>query len=173
MPPLGAARRIRALIAFGYAPTYLRRRLGVSRTIMRQLTGRPLRAATHDDVTAIPADLHCRIARLFAELQLHPGPSDTARALGRQHGWALPLMWDEDRLDDPEAEPVDCRRTPGRACRDRTAELREQVGLQSRPGATARQIAARLGVSERTVARIRAEARDERAAGAAAMSEAS
>jgi hypothetical protein len=42
---------------------------------------------------------------LFNELQLTPGSCERARRRAKKLGWAPPLAWDEDAIDDPDARP--------------------------------------------------------------------
>ncbi|MBM4517515.1 hypothetical protein GS432_19845 [Rhodococcus hoagii] len=118
----GTIRRLRALVAAGHSQRSIADRLGVSQSALCDLMHR-----TH--CTVRNRDL---VAALFAELEHQPGTNDRARQRGVQLGWALPLEWDEDTIDDPSAEPVRARRggpidtertavrlqrSPPRACR--------------------------------------------------------
>lgn len=98
VPGIGTTRRLRALVSFGYTQSYLCARLGVT-----PANGTCLFSGTRTSVTAATAR---KAEALFAELQLTPGPSASARLRGARLGWALPLQWDEDSIDDPAARPV-------------------------------------------------------------------
>ncbi|MFI5782630.1 hypothetical protein [Nocardia sp. NPDC051570] len=158
VPILGATRRIQSLIAFGHTPCYLRRRLRVSCATMRQLTSRPVRNSRNRGAH-ISVALHRRVHTLWSELQMQPGQSTTARQTAARHRWALPFMWDEADLDDPTAKPIPCRRTRTTNFRDRRDERIHQVVAATERGEGSAEIAARLGTTERTVCRVRAEAR--------------
>ncbi|WP_280381372.1 hypothetical protein [Nocardia wallacei] len=165
VPILGAVRRIQSLITSGHTQEYLQRRLGVSAATMRQLTGRPVR----NDRNAgeqITAALHRRVHALWNELQMHPGSSDIARRIGAKYGWPVPFMWDEDRIDDPAAKPVACRRSKNSDLlgqraenRDQRAELLRAVVAATLRGDSGSQIAEQLAITDRTVLRYRAKAR--------------
>ena len=93
----GSVRRLRALQAIGWTQTEIARRLGwTCANINRYFLGRQ---------DTISHGFAKDIAALFDELQLSPGPSDRARQQARLRGWAPPLAWDEDTIDDPAAKP--------------------------------------------------------------------
>jgi transcriptional regulator with XRE-family HTH domain len=113
--PIGTIRRLQALVAAGYTQADLANRLGMKPCNVSRLmsTERRVHVKTADAVSA-----------LFDELQLMPGPSSAARRRGARMGWALPLAWDEDEIDDPAAEPDKSRRRPV-SFPERYAEMRE------------------------------------------------
>ncbi|CAM2953906.1 hypothetical protein [Skermania piniformis] len=137
----GARRRLRALVAAGWTHTELAHRLGTTVSHV----GRTLHA---DRVTARRAD---DIAKLYAELQMRPGPSVRARRHAARHDWPLPLEWDEDTIDDPDTEPVRSRHTAASTRRERI----ERVAELTAAGLSAKRIADRLGVTQRAVTRYR------------------
>lgn len=93
---IGTSRRIRALCAIGWSMDYIGDRIGgVPRAHVRRFT-----VAQH-----ISAHRAAQVAALFNELQLTPGPGEVTRRRARAAGWALPLAWDEDTIDDPDARP--------------------------------------------------------------------
>jgi len=53
-----------------------------------------VRARTADD-----------IRRLYDQLWDQPGPSQRTRIWAEQQGFALPLAWDDEEIDDPAAKP--------------------------------------------------------------------
>ncbi|MFE3229870.1 hypothetical protein [Nocardia sp. NPDC059228] len=152
VPIIGAARRIQALVAYGYPQSHLARELGINpaHTTMAALVGRPNHSsgATGQSITA---KRERAIKDLFDRLQLTPGPSNRARDYGRRHGWPLPFEWDEDSIDRPDATPVRARWTAASA----QAERRDQVAQLSDRGLPNWQIAFELGITKRTVERIR------------------
>lgn len=100
VPALGTTRRLQALVANGYSQRELCRRLGWAwdTNATELFLGRALH------VTAGRAR---DAANLFTQLQIVPGPDNRARNRGRTNGWALPLDWDEDTIDDPNATPAE------------------------------------------------------------------
>lgn len=96
VPGIGTARRLRALVAIGYTQSYLADRIGWRETNLPTLL----------DDSPVSAATARKVAALFNELQMTPGPSDRSRRRAQRHGWAPPLAWDEDSIDDPAAQPV-------------------------------------------------------------------
>ena len=45
------------------------------------------------------------MAALYDELWNTPGGSAQSERIAARHGWALPIEWDDDRIDDPKARP--------------------------------------------------------------------
>lgn len=94
--PAGTARRLQALVALGWTNRELAARLEMGEANL---------------TTAVHAHRHPtagfarKVAALFDELQLTPGPSVRARLRAQRNGWASPLAWDEDTIDDPAAAP--------------------------------------------------------------------
>ncbi|QLY33285.1 hypothetical protein H0264_14535 [Nocardia huaxiensis] len=151
VPVLGARRRVQALIAHGYPQRTLADSLGVhagSRT-MSALVGRSHSGGGISK--SITAERERAVRALFDRLQMTPGPSDRARAYGRQRGWPLPFEWDEDTIDQPDGTPVRARWTPASSREERREQVRALTGL----GLPASQIADRLGMTTRLVERDR------------------
>ncbi|QIS13642.1 hypothetical protein [Nocardia arthritidis] len=94
VPVIGAQRRLRALVAIGYPQAHLARELGLQPGNMGPLM--------HGD-RSITVRRHRQIAEVFERLQMTPGPSQAARDYAHRRQWALPLQWDEDSIDDPNA----------------------------------------------------------------------
>lgn len=90
---IGLTRRLRALVADGYTPSMLSHELGIAPADGYALFG-------HCDY--VPTAIAQAVADLFNRLEMIPGPSDRARALTHQLGWAPPLAWDEDGIDDAD-----------------------------------------------------------------------
>ncbi|WP_167486857.1 helix-turn-helix domain-containing protein [Nocardia terpenica] len=154
VPIIGARRRIQALIAYGYPQTHLAHELDIepSHATMAALVERALPEGHTGQ--SIPADRDRAIKALFDRLQMTPGPSDRARAYGRDREWALPFEWDEDALDDPDGHPTRARWTPPTATQVRQDRRAQIVELTTR-GLSAPQIADRFGITVRTVERVR------------------
>ncbi|MGX1805178.1 helix-turn-helix domain-containing protein [Nocardia sp. NPDC055321] len=161
VPILGARRRFQALVASGYPATQLARELSASslnhRTI-RALMGH--RIDHGRPAQQIGAERERAVKDLFDRLQLVPGPSAQARALGQRHRWPLPMEWDENALDDPHGRPTRSRWTSASS----RSERHEQVADLTARGFTSTQIAEQLGMNVRLVARDRALASAHRAA---------
>lgn len=142
----GMARRLQALIADGHSQRSLAEQLGMSsESVGRLLRGQLCKARTHRAVAAI-----------FEELQLQPGASAPSRLRGERLGWALPLEWDEDTIDDPAAEPARARR--GARTLTATDVNRREAQELAQSGTDTENIARELGVSTRTVERYLAVA---------------
>lgn len=101
----GAVRRIQALQACGWSRRLLAARLSVEHNTLNHIvrnggaTGRMVRAIT----------------ALYEELWDQAPPASTpheraaiTRTLraAKANGWAVPMLWDEDAIDDPAARPV-------------------------------------------------------------------
>lgn len=123
----GTRRRLQALIADGHTLTALDVALGWSRGSLSKILNRP------GPVTAGTAH---SVAELFARLQLTPGADERSRRRGALNGWALPMQWDEDEIDDPHATPRRVRR-PGPAARAAAAPQPRAVQLPIRDDADA------------------------------------
>lgn len=95
---IGTRRRLRALIALGYLPSHLARRLGFEPSnfwrIVNAAPTKRVERATRDATIA-----------LYDELAMILPPSgsraDRARAVAARNNWTPPLGLDDDRLDDP------------------------------------------------------------------------
>ena len=94
---LGTRRRLQALVAFGYPRSYLADRIGMLPSNASRLF--------NDDNTHVLAVTARKIADLFDELSATPGPSSRARNDAARRGWAVPMAWDDDALDDPAGLP--------------------------------------------------------------------
>lgn len=147
VPAVGTVRRMQALVRFGYTHSYLAERLGITPA-----------NATHlfrGDTRHVLADTARKVERLFGELEVTPGPSERARNEGRRRRWPLPFAWDEDSIDDPAAAPVRAD-SVDRKDAEAITERQARVAELTRAGYSARQIADRLRVADRTVTRDRA-----------------
>lgn len=95
---IGTIRRLQALVAFGYPRSHLGRLMGWTGG-SASLSGN---ISTLMDPTRTPrvrAATARRVAEIFRQLQMTPGPSARARNEGLRRGWELPFDWDEDELD--------------------------------------------------------------------------
>lgn len=94
---IGTLRRLRALQAIGWTQTEIARRIG--------WTVANLNRYFITDPDTINRGTAHKISCVFDQLQLIPGPSARARRHAKARGWAPPLAWDEDTIDDPAAKP--------------------------------------------------------------------
>lgn len=172
VPSIGAARRIQALSVLGWGPKELGDRSGVNYRSLRRIGHYP----------RISLQLHLKVEALYQNLSDIPAPDTPWNAIIRERalaaGWVPPIAWDEDTIDDPQATPqhniekyvpsvnedidiellINGKFPPGSPnSRHRTRLNRPAVELMTRRGWSAPEIANRLGITTRTVTRIRAE----------------
>ncbi|MEW1933084.1 helix-turn-helix domain-containing protein [Rhodococcus sp. NPDC079359] len=140
----GTVRRLRALVAIGWTQEMVAAEIGIHPTGITRLTAGQ---ATH--CTARRAR---EVAEIFARRHMQVGPSEISRKRARQKGWALPFEWDEDVMDDPDAEPAREVRWTRRSSQAERAEQIQQLTVR---GLSAREIADRVGISRRQVTRDR------------------
>lgn len=95
---IGTARRLQALAAIGWSLDELTMYLGWPKGSVQNR-----RTARWPTVTRATAD---RVARVYDELSMTPGPSSRARDLAVRRGWSPPLAWNDDEIDDPAAKPA-------------------------------------------------------------------
>lgn len=154
---VGPRRRVHALVALGWSMQQCADRLGIAR---RQL----------QDVLLVGDQVSARTARairdLYDALCWSTPPTSTrwqrsavtrSRALARARGWAPPLAWDDDSIDDPAAVP-DLGAAPLSV-----VDLGDDEHLRL-SGVPDEQIAARMGVSLDGLQTARRRARSREAA---------
>jgi len=132
----GTRRRLQALVAIGWPTAALAARLGIPPTEVSRLCHHAHRVHPH---TAT------RVIRLYTQLSMHPGPSGRARRRGEVTGWAPPLAWEDNTLDDPAATPAGqhCERPRPRPHDiDEVAVLRACDGNPPRPLTVAERVQA-------------------------------
>jgi hypothetical protein len=145
----GTRRRLEALVAIGWSRAKLSERLGLVPNEMSATLRR-------GQVTAARA---AAVAELYDRLWNRQPPeaewrdkiaAARSRNYAREHGWAPPLAWDDDRIDQPDAQPAeDWRRSAG--TKRTAAELAEEAADVMRQGHTIGQAAERLGVSRSAI----------------------
>ena len=139
VPVIGTRRRLQSLMRAGYVQGPLCDRITVTGA---KYAHRELFTEKNDHTLAWIA---ARVVDLFDELHLIPGPSPRATRWAEKQGWPPPLAWDEDTIDDPDAQP-----DQGQRCFDgfvdRYMECRE-IGIADV------NIAARIGISAKSLAR--------------------
>jgi transcriptional regulator with XRE-family HTH domain len=155
----GTRRRLQALAAIGWSYPELAARCHVARSTLAKWTTR--------------ATVYTATARTVADLyeQLHDTPGSSVKSSRRAAaaGWPPPIAWDDDTIDDPTAVPfageaVDIdevvvqRALAGRPVTLSRPERVEAVRRLTAAGRSAADIAAVLGVDDRTVQRDRSAA---------------
>lgn len=142
VPAIGSTRRVQALGVTGWSARDLRDRAGIA-----VKTTQALRRGIHPDITADTAN---KVAAAYDELWDVPGPSGArASTVARNAGWAPPMAWDDDTMDDPEATPDSTaarRRGGGRPFEDTVEDVEFLLRHVDRD-MTGRQIGERLGVT--------------------------
>lgn len=147
VPAVGTQRRLQALAWLGYPLSWVAREIGVAPSNLLKVFDRDrVRADTWEKVKRVfdawsltPAVGSCAVSR---------GVVSRTRRVAREKGWASPFAWDD--IDDPRE-----RAKSGRAPRRRVD--REAVEWMAREGLSDPVIAERLGVSDRSVLRVRQE----------------
>ena len=94
VPDVGAVRRVQALITMGWRYRDLNKLCGLRTEKIGQGTGLMFR------------EHHEKIVKLYEELWNKQGPAtkgNITKALNK--GWAKPMAWDDDTIDDPAAKP--------------------------------------------------------------------
>jgi len=137
VPMVGALRRLDALACLGWGQRDLAAE-GLKPFRDRRATGARMKTWRYREVCAV-----------YDRLWNVPGPSGHSRALAARHGWAPPLAWDDDTIDDPAARPVGtvgARQTARERLIEDLTELAEN-------GGTIASVAARLGKDRRTLER--------------------
>lgn len=97
VPNLGARRRIRALLALGWRHTDITTyvsAVGTHSAMVLHQRGDWIARATHDAVVAA-----------YDELGMRRGPSQRTRNRALAGGYAPPLAWDDNAIDEPDARP--------------------------------------------------------------------
>ena len=93
----GTERRLRALVASGYSQAQIAREMSTHESWVSRLVN------GYDH--SVNADTVARVKAVYDRLAMTPGPSDRARRQARARGWAPPLAWDDDEIDNPAAKP--------------------------------------------------------------------
>lgn len=164
VPSIGATRRIQALMAIGWRKADL------------EVAGVPAAQLVTRTRARVSVQGWRRTREVYERLSMTPGPSQTCRDRARARGYAPPLAWDEDAIDDPRSaphvdsatpalvDPVAVDRVVATASAHLGCDTRLRLTPQERVAAT-QELAARgssdaeiahaLGVSDRTVLRLR------------------
>jgi transcriptional regulator with XRE-family HTH domain len=122
VPLFGVTRRLQALARLGYTSDDLGARLNMTPPHLRRLA----RGGLH---MTVRADTFKKVAALYDQLWDRPGPSRTTADRSAAKGWALPLCWNDDTIDDPSAKPFPGGRRTA-SFTERYLELRHHVGIR-------------------------------------------
>jgi predicted transcriptional regulator len=87
---LGAQRRIQALFTLGWRVKDI-----------NAAAGQDIEHVLHRDT--ILRETHDAVCRAYDTLSMRHGPSTATRNRAHKSGYAPPLAWDDDKLDDPRA----------------------------------------------------------------------
>lgn len=159
IPSTGTIRRLQALAALGWPSHEIAARLGCDRTSVEHL-----RRQARPVVLAITA---AKIAGVYDELCMTPGPSPVSRRRALEKGWVPPLAWDDidhdaapnlgaARDDEVDAAAVERTLAGDRVPLNRPERVEVIRRLASR-GLSDAEMGAVVGISSRSVCRIRAE----------------
>lgn len=160
----GVRRRLHALARLGWSFPEMAKRFGVVYSVVHGW-------AKSDHV--YPATYE-RVCALYDELWDKPGPSNWVKAYAERQGWAPPLAWDDDSIDDPKArptlgaranqlrKPIDeiavTRAMHGDRVRLTAEERAEAARRLKERGYSSAQIGDRLHIDKRSVERIKRKA---------------
>ena len=92
----GTRRRLQALAAIGWTQAVLCRRLGVTQSNGQRM---------FIDQAGVTVATARKVADLYDEIAMTPGPSKRAADIAGERAWPKPLEWDDDLIDDPDAVP--------------------------------------------------------------------
>ncbi len=96
--PTGTRRRIEALMALGHTTAVIGRNAG-------GIQGREVRRIGSRDLGWVSRQTAAAIAGAFEKLSATVGASEITRRRALRRGFAPPLAWDDDTIDDPQATP--------------------------------------------------------------------
>lgn len=155
----GTQRRIQALMRNGWSMGLLSARLGCTRQVLRK-------QLLHG--VWVMADTAAQVRALYDVLWDQPPPerdrferraATVTREYARRNGFAPPLAWDDDDIDNPAARPADgWERREGREYGALAEEAAELAGHGEIPEMIAVRLAAPLASVERTLSRAAAKA---------------
>lgn len=151
----GTRRRLQALVAIGWSQSKLGSRLGVDPTNMSAMIRvqriHPARARA----------VRALYDELWQTLPPRSGHRDKiaynrSRRFAAKHGWAPPLAWDDDEIDDPTAQPAgvpDGKRRPGGQPKLPPADELRWLLEQESPRSVARRFGVRLDAIDNALRR--------------------
>lgn len=125
--PMGTRRRLQGLFALGFTAVDVGHELGVSPSRVMQLAV-GYWEKTHVDTAARVADLYKRWSMPIPASWGGTGVAmptgwraDRQRRWAKKKGWAPPLAWEDDTIDDPNSKPVGVE-FGGRRVKDETLD---------------------------------------------------
>lgn len=168
----GTVRRLRALACLGYSPAAI-----VAGGPCTQQQAKDIRAGKVRRIRRVNADWIAAFYNAHQETELpHTSQTNQVRNTARRNGWAPPIAWDPDTLDNPQVGPqhrardthtpsvneewieldqlIRGARLPLRAV-DHRRLMRPAAAVLLARGLTTADIAIRLGCTTRAVERIK------------------
>jgi hypothetical protein len=137
----GTARRIQALLALGWPSATLAAELNMSPKFISDMS------RLRRTVGVRPEHAHA-VTQLYDRLGMRPGPNRTTAARARRAGYVPPLAWDDNEIDDPDAQPRD----PGTGRGQWNTRLPDGARLAALVnGASVKLVADKYGVEYRSV----------------------
>jgi len=104
--PVGASRRLRALVAWGYEPAELQETIG--------LTDMQINRVLWADCEApLERGVGVNLVKTFSRLEHIKGKSENAIKMAEENDWALPFQWDEYTIDKATGKRFPRRRGTG------------------------------------------------------------
>lgn len=97
VPSMGAIRRLRALYALGHPNLMIAQEAVVSRDMVHALV-----SGKH---AKLGVEIDQRVRAAYDRLSMQTGRPGRTRRWAERNGWAPPLAWDDDTIDDPRAVP--------------------------------------------------------------------
>lgn len=98
VPSIGFQRRVRALQAIGWSRSEIGALLGIGATTI----------TSRMEYKKITPGNHAAMVALYDTICMTPGSGPKAyrnRLIAARKGWQPPLAWDDETIDDPNAEP--------------------------------------------------------------------
>jgi transcriptional regulator with XRE-family HTH domain/DNA-binding CsgD family transcriptional regulator len=154
---VGLTRRVRALTALGWSVVQIAAASGVNASTVK--------AYRRGEVAQCKPTAAGLIAAAYDRLSMHTpvgvgryerAAASRARAHAQHQGWPPPLAWDDDTIDDPEANPATQDDSPGSI--DEVAIARAVSGVPVALNRAEREVAipamTAAGVSDSAIARL-------------------
>ncbi|MFD3537404.1 hypothetical protein [Streptomyces sp. NPDC058664] len=141
----GLLRRLRALCAAGWSLEKIGTTGGISTKMLTAF-------ASTNCPRSTPA-LRGAILAAWEQLSHQPGPSPAARRRARAKGWAPPLAWDNETIDDPAVSPSGIR-NPSNQPPWNPDLLHHELGFLTHLGLSKTQALKRLGLGTQRAHRI-------------------
>lgn len=154
VPALGATRRLQALHALGWSQRLLAQQLDIEPKNFTRLI--------HEMGGSITVATDRRIRGLYERISMTPPPQNTsmeqasvtrAKREAQLNGWAPPLAWDDDDLDDPKARPHGLRVPVIRMSSQWLIEAQDLLDMGEHPLAIAQRIGRKPASISRTAYR--------------------